>query len=263
MRRLASFCVALAALLSAAGNAHAWELDRTLTRHDPGALPAIAIIIDDIGHAASAGRRAIALPGPVAMSVLPHTPHGRSLAVEAHARGKEVMLHLPLQAESSNQYLGPGAILLDTTREEFAEVMLRNLAAVPHASGVNNHMGSLLTRHPGHMAWLMEEIKRHDGLFFVDSRTTRHSVALALAEESGVPAARRDVFLDNDPDPVRVAAQFDRLTRLALRDGAAIGIGHPHPSTMSLLEDMLPRIQRSGVRLVRVRDLIDLRLHRP
>ena len=59
---------------------------------DTGAQPRIAIIIDDLGYQLDAGRRAIALPGPLAYAVLPATPRGRQLAEAAHRSGKEVLL---------------------------------------------------------------------------------------------------------------------------------------------------------------------------
>jgi polysaccharide deacetylase 2 family uncharacterized protein YibQ len=127
---------------------------------------------------------------------------------------------------------------------------------VPYARGVNNHRGSLLTRHPGHMRWLMEEIGRQDEWFFVDSYTTHHSVALTVAREHNVPAARRDVFLDSSRDPASIERAFERLKAIARRDGAAIGIGHPFPETLDFLEAALPRLEAEGIRLVSLRDLL-------
>src|SRR5690606_32302890 len=117
-----------------------------------------------------------------------------------------------------------------------------NLASVPHARGVNNHMGSLITRHPGHMTWLMQSLAR-DGLFFVDSYTHPQSVALEMAREGGIPTARRDVFLDHVPEPEAIAFQFRRLVSRAKRNGQAIGIGHPSPETLEFLQAALPVLQ--------------------
>lgn len=220
-------------------------------------LPRIAIIIDDLGDRPVEGERAVSLPGPVAMAFLPHTPHARTLAERAHASGKEVMLHLPLQAAGDNA-LGPGAITLDTTERQFFERFADGLASVPHVGGVNNHMGSLLTRHPGHMGWLMDALANHRVGWFVDSYTAVESVALALARERGLAAARRDVFLDADPAPEAIALEFERLVKLAQLRGTALGIGHPYPATLELLERELPRLRERGVELVGVAHLIRL-----
>jgi polysaccharide deacetylase 2 family uncharacterized protein YibQ len=119
---------------------------------------------------------------------------------------------------------------------------------------VNSHRGSLLTRHPGHMGWLMEEILRAGGLYFVDSYTTHRSVALQVASERGVPAIKRDVFLDSDPD--NVAREFERLKTLARERGLAVAIGHPYPATLDFLERAIPGLVEEGIQLVPLRELI-------
>lgn len=223
-------------------------------------MPRIAIIIDDIGDRIIEGRQAVNLPGPVAMAFLPHTPYAASLAREAHRKQKTVMLHLPLQA-TNGKALGPGGIQLDTTESEFQRILATNLAAIPHVEGVNNHMGSLLTRHPGHMEWLMQalrERKQQDReLFFVDSYTHRDSVALQVAEENGLRTTRRDVFLDNDPTPEDIRAEFERLVDTARDNGQAVGIGHPYPETMAFLAAEIPELEKEyGVTLVPITELL-------
>lgn len=219
------------------------------------ATPRIAIIIDDVGNRLVEGRRAVALPGPVALAFLPHTPNARVLADAAHDAGKEVMLHLPLQALEDRDP-GPGALLLDTTEPAFRRIVRADLAAIPHVRGVNTHMGSLLTRHPGHMAWLMEELRAVGGLFFVDSYTAVESVALQLAREAGIPSVRRHVFLDAEISHEGVRFQFTRLVAHAREHGYAVGIGHPLAETMDVLEDVLARLDEFGVDLVPVSDLV-------
>ncbi|HHM04254.1 MAG TPA: divergent polysaccharide deacetylase family protein [Gammaproteobacteria bacterium] len=217
--------------------------------------PLIAIIIDDLGDSLTQGRRAIALPGPVAYAVLPRTPHARHLAQLAHSRNKEVMLHLPMEA-TSERPLGAGGITLNMNQTELVKTLEQDLADVPHVVGINNHMGSLVTRHPGHMLWLMREINRLGNLFFIDSRTTRATVAEQVADEVGVPNLRRDVFLDADPDPAAIASEFMRLVRLAHRRGMALGIGHPYPTTLAFLQRQLPYLDAYGVRMVPVSTLV-------
>lgn len=219
----------------------------------------VAIIIDDLGYRKAEGVRAVELPGPVAVAVLPDAPLAATLARAAHAAGKEVLVHLPLQAVRDDGLDEPGSIMLDTTRQGFSEAFRRAVLAVPHASGVNNHRGSLLTRHPGHMRWLMEEIGGQATWFFVDSYTTHHSVALAIAREHGIPAAKRDVFLDSERDPASIERAFERLKRLAREQGSAIGIGHPFPETLEFLEAALPRLAAEGIELIAPGDVLDSR----
>ena len=229
--------------------------DQPSSRPDEPAL--IALIIDDLGNGGSLGRRAADLPGPVACAVLPHTPFGAAIAERAHAAGKEVMLHLPLQPMEEIHGINTGVIMLENNQSQLNRIFQADLDSVPHVVGINGHMGSLLTRHPGHMKWLMEAIIERGDLFFVDSVTTPDSVALQVAREHRVPSVRRDVFLDNEVTAQAIDAAFERLKIRARANGAAVGIGHPYPETLAFLERALPALSDEGFKLVPVARLLE------
>ena len=109
-----------------------------------------------------------------------------------------------------------------------------------------------MTRHPGHMSWLMQEIGAREGLFFIDSYTTHESVALMVAAEAGVTATRRDVFLDHERSEEAVMREFRRLKSLALKNGHAVAIGHPFPETLDVLERELPKLEAEGFDVVTI-----------
>lgn len=218
--------------------------------------PRISIIIDDLGYQADAGRRAIGLPGPLAVAILPGTPRAASLARAAHASGKDVLLHLPLQAADPDAPAGADSLTIDMNRAAFGAAFSTALDSVPHVIGISSHRGSLLTRHPGHMTWLMEEIRTRDGLFFVDSYTTPKSIALRMAAEAGIDAVRRDVFLDHEPTLAGIAREFERLKRLARERGIAVGIGHPYSETLEFLEGALPGLSPEGFELISISELL-------
>ena len=218
--------------------------------------PRIAIIIDDLGYQLEAGRRAIDLPGPLSYAVLPGTPLGRLLAAAAHERGREVLLHLPLEAVAHIGPPEPGAITLDMSRSQIRDVFMAALESVPFAIGVSSHRGSLLTRHPGHMEWLMQEMRMQENLFFIDSYTHHKSVALKIAVEAGVAATKRDVFLDNDRSPAALAFEFDRLKALARQNGVAVGIGHPYPETLEFLERELRALDGEDFELIPISEAL-------
>lgn len=218
--------------------------------------PRIAIIIDDLGYQLAAGHRAIKLPGPLTYAILPATPSGPALAEAAHQLGKEVLLHLPMQSVDHAGPPEPGGITLDMNRTAFADAFAAAMASVPYAVGVSSHRGSLLTRHPGHMGWLMQEIQAHGGLFFVDSYTTHLSVALQIAGEAGVTATRRDVFLDSDRSADAITREFERLKQLARQQGVAVGIGHPYPETLMFLERELHQLIGEGFELIPISELL-------
>jgi hypothetical protein len=218
--------------------------------------PVVAIVIDDLGHSLETGLEVISLPGPVACSILPHTPSGAELAQRCHAEGKEVMLHLPMQPADPSVRPGAGALEIGHGRRELTRRLEAAIAAVPHASGVNNHMGSLLTRHLAPMQWLMEHLGERRDLFFIDSFTTPATVALRVARSNGLRTARRDVFLDSSTRLEDIRLEFARLKQAARQRGFALAIGHPYPQTIAVLEDELPRLREEGIMLVSVNQMI-------
>lgn len=215
----------------------------------------ISVIIDDLGHQMKTGLRAIALPGPVTYAILPHTAYARRIAQLANRLDKEILLHLPMEADGS-RHMGPGGLTRKMTKHEFFATVHSDVGAVPHAIGINNHMGSLLTRHSEPMRWLMEAITRYPNLFFVDSRTTPHSVAERVASEFEVPIVRRDVFLDHQRNTESILAQFTLLVAKAKANGTAVGIAHPHPETLAVLEIILHRLELYGVKLTPISKLV-------
>lgn len=221
-----------------------------------GAPPLLAIIIDDLGNARAAGERTASLPGPVTCSVLPHTPLANELAESCKKSGKQVLVHLPMQPESRSADPGPGALRVGQTRAEVVDAVRASLVSVPGADGLSSHMGSLLTRHIGYMGWLMTELSRRGDLVFIDSATTAHSVALRLARDHGLPAARRDLFLDDDPSPDAIRAQWQRGLSIAEQEGSAILIGHPKEHTLSLLETEIAALESRGIMLVSISEVV-------
>ena len=209
----------------------------------------LAIIIDDLGSDRAAAEAVFALGYPLTISVLPNHEHSLDIAEEAHRRGFQVMLHLPMQSVANEtpeaQELHPGM-----PAPEVAALVDQFLQNVPDAAGVNNHQGSQATADSALMDELMPVLRdRH--LFYVDSRTTAATVAYDEAQDSGVRSAFRNVpFLDDVADVTAIRKQLDLALRGAREKGDAVAIGHPHPATLQALREVLPHAQAQGVRLV-------------
>lgn len=216
----------------------------------------LAIIIDDIGYNLALGKRATDLSGDFTFAVLPFTPHGIELAERAHKRGKEIMLHAPMSNERQLP-LGKGALISGMTRQDFIQVLREDLANIPHIKGVNNHMGSQLTQDADTMSWLMQELKTRQ-LYFVDSRTTPKTQALAMAEATQVPSRKRDVFLDDQRDIEHIRQQLVLAVKTARQQGSAVAIGHPYRTTLEALEQIQPLLDKYQVRLVKASHLMPM-----
>ena len=217
-------------------------------------LPLVAIIIDDMGYHKKVGEELLALPMNLTFSFLAAAPHTPELEEKAFQTGRNVLLHLPMEPKGKQWDPGPGALLLGQSKEEQKLLFEQNLAAVPHAVGVNNHMGSRYTEDRAAMDSLMVLVRR-EGLFFVDSATTAKSMGQAAARAAGVPTARRHVFLDNVHSQDKVCKQLQNLVLRAEKHGWAIGIGHPNDATLAALTNCRGRLLEH-VSLIGVQELL-------
>ncbi len=212
-------------------------------------LPVVALIIDDLGYDKKIARKFAALDVALTFSILPHSPFQNKIAQLAESNGLEIMLHIPMEPVEYPQVdPGPGTLLTSMSPDELIDQLNENLSSLPNAKGVNNHMGSKLTTESTQMYQIFSVLKQR-GLFFIDSRTTPASLGEPSARLFQVPFARRDVFIDHYQTPDFIRKQIKSLIRIARQNGGAVGILHPHTTTLQVLREMLPDLKRQ-VRLV-------------
>jgi uncharacterized protein len=217
--------------------------------------PKLAIILDDVAGDASAADRIFALHYPLTLSVLPNHPQSAEIAKEAHRRGYQVMLHLPMES-LANETAEAQELRTGMSESEISGTLDEMLHTVPYAVGVNNHQGSRATSDAQLMSELMA-LLRSRRLFFIDSRTTAATVAYDAAQSAGVRCASRNVpFLDDVQEVRAVHRQLELAVKDAREKGQAIAIGHPHPATLRALADFLPEAESQGIRLVHASDLV-------
>lgn len=197
----------------------------------------LVIVIDDLGESASAARRLANLSFPVSFSVLPHATKAREVAALARQRGLELLLHLPCEPDGYPRTAnsGPGTLRADMSPAMLEQTLMDNLGRLPEVDGVNNHMGSRLTRDKKAMAVVLGHLKGR-GKFFLDSLTTPRSCVRDVSRSLGMRYYRRHIFLDNSATEHAVLLQLKKAESLARRTGLAVVIGHPYPATLSALE---------------------------
>jgi polysaccharide deacetylase 2 family uncharacterized protein YibQ len=221
----------------------------------PPIIAEVAIIIDDIGYNRQQGMAALMLPGDITYAVIPHSPHARQFAIAASQQRRELMLHAPM-SNIHNYPMGEVGLTEAMGESGFSKALADALDSVPHISGVNNHMGSLLTQKQLPMEWTMRALHKR-GLYFIDSRTTSRSVAWQTAQDNNVPSLKRDVFLDNERDEVNIEEQFAHFIAIAKRRGYALAIAHPYPETIQYLQTNLFRLATEGIKLVPASQLVN------
>ena len=216
----------------------------------------VAVIVDELGGRADVAERVLALRRPVAVAVLPELPLSRRIARDAARAGLEVLVQLPLEPYRFPEAdPGAGVLLAAMAPAEVTRRTRQHLAAVPGAVGVVTRMGSRFTEERGQMRAVLEPVLLQ-GLFFVDSVTSSRSVGYDLARALGVPAGRRQVFVDPDESESTARAGLRAVERWATSRGAVLAIAHGRLLTVRLLEEALPGWEARGVRLVPVSELV-------
>ena len=191
-----------------------WRKYAALTPN-AGNAPVIAIVIDDAGLDQPRTARTVLLPGPVTISYLPYARDLQPQVNAARKAGHEVMLHMPMEPSSASVDPGPHALLAKYDRQKILN----------------------------EMTWMLDQ-------FDLDSRTSAKSVGFSTANEFGVPAITRDVFIDDADDDAKIADMLARIERVAAKQGYAIAIGHPRDRTLKALQNWIPSLKAKGFVLV-------------
>ncbi len=221
-----------------------------------GAVPAIAICIDDMGGDPVGTARAMALPEAVTLSFLPYAAATPSLALQSKEMGHEVLAHVPMEPIGPSD---PGPKALKIGARDNADRLAWALARVPGLSGINNHEGSKFSSDAASLVPVVQALAEKR-LFFFDSRTIAGSQIVRVAHMHGVESAGRDVFLDNVLTDSAIKARLNELAEKAKKSGIAIAIGHPHGVTLRVVAAWLA--EDHGVRLVPVSEAIRLKTER-
>lgn len=221
----------------------------------PEAIARLYLVVDDVGNRREDLDPYLSLDIPITFAVLPQLQFSEESAGRISARGQELILHLPMEAESG-KYPGPGTIYVGDSQRRITETLRANLRSVPGAKGINNHMGSKATADRDTMNAALE-FARREGLFFLDSRTTHNTVALEVAREKRVPAAERHVFLDNVREVGAIREALTQGIALARERGYAVLIGHAtSPELAVVLQEEASAIEEAGIRFYHLSALL-------
>ena len=221
-------------------------------------FPKICLIIDDGGYQRGEVLDCLyKLKVPVTLSIIPGAEFSKALAEEVPAHGVEVMCHMPMEGHEKGMVGKDYMELLKKgmSDSEAESEVGKALDNVPNCKGLNNHMGSVATVDKALMQDVCKVLKSR-GLFLIDSRTTAQSVAEKVAQESHVPVAHRDVFLDNEENSEAILEQFNSLVEKARKNGMAVGIGHFKLTTLKTLEGAVQGLKDRGIQFVYASDVV-------
>ncbi|MCM8798624.1 MAG: divergent polysaccharide deacetylase family protein [Candidatus Omnitrophica bacterium] len=233
-------------------------LKKEITRIIPVLKKAkVAIVIDDFGYNIRNIDSWLNLTQPITFSILPHLTYSTQIAQLAHNSGKEVILHLPLEAKNEeSEPQEKFTITTSMSAREILKLLDSAIKSVPYLKGVSNHQGSQATEDKRVMEIILNELKQKN-FYFLDSLVTNRSVCQEIAQQIELKFAKRDIFLDNIDDTEYIKGQLHKLAEVARIKGYAVGIGHIRPKTLEVLKETLPLLKEEGIEFVYLSELVE------
>ncbi|OGF04772.1 MAG: hypothetical protein A2W00_00590 [Candidatus Eisenbacteria bacterium RBG_16_71_46] len=219
-----------------------------------GAEPArVALVLYGLGDDPAHAARVLDLPWTFAAAIVPGGPESAGLFRTAAERGREIVLHLPLEPVNYPRVNpGPGAVLVTMKPARITGLVRRYLDRAGRVTAVANHMGSLATQDMTVMGAVYRELKRR-GLPFMNVAPVAGSVCRELAADQGVSFAEPDAVIDVEargPDTRALDRRWKSVLEEARRRGRVIVWLRATPRAVEWLNRAAPPKQLEGVRLV-------------
>ena len=174
------------------------QLPRAAGRPAAGEPPRIAIVLFGLGDNPAAADSFFRVGAPFAVALAPGQKASRDIFRAAHGRGREVVLHLPLEPINYPQVNpGPGTLLVTMKPARIAGDVRRYLDQSRPIAAVANHMGSLATQDMTLMRAVFRELRRDD-LPFLHVTPAAGAVCKPLAADLGIDYAEPDIVIDQE-----------------------------------------------------------------
>ena len=216
----------------------------------------IGLIIDDFGYRNDhVSNGFLNLSGKLTYAIIPGHEYSQLFSKKAYDAGYEIIVHMPMENIGKTYGEEEYVLMSYFQDDEIKDRINSAFDQLPESIGLNNHQGSRGTADSRVMTLLAGVIKEKKK-FFIDSRTTRNSLAETTMRKYNVATNKRDIFLDNELDEEKINTQLLKLAELSEEKGIAIGIGHVKPQTLSVLEREIPVLQKKGFRFEFVSRLV-------
>ncbi len=211
--------------------------------------PRIALVVGGLGLSRSATQTAITdLPGVVTLAFAPYGKELDANVAAARAQGHEVILQLPMEPIDYPQTNpGPHTLLSSASLAENTDNLHWLMSRFTGYIGVANFLGEKFTADPAVLAPILREIAER-GLIYADDGSSSQSLALSLAADLGLAAAKADVIIDATPEGMDAA--LVKLEAIARDKGLAIGMASALPASLEEISGFARDAEARGLVLI-------------
>lgn len=220
--------------------------------------PMLAIIIDDFGGYEQGGvKTMLSVDAPITCAVMPNVDNTRLNVDMIINAGKEVIVHMPMQAcvNLPHHWYGPEYISNFDTKEIVYKKLNNAFNNIPEAKGFNIHIGSGVCQYED----VVNSIYKYaieNNKYFLDSRTHINTICPKVAQKINTIYLGCDKFLEPEGNKSynSVKNNLKIGSQLAKDNGFAIVIGHigSHggENTAKAIQDSISEIKSMGVEIV-------------
>jgi len=227
--------------------------------------PMMAIVIDDFGGYDQSGvETMLSIDAPLTCAIMPHLENTKLNSKQALEKGKEVIVHMPMQACVHLPDLWYGSSYIGNTdnKQNVYDKLDKAFESVEGAKGFNIHIGSGVCQHSNVISNVYDYATEKN-YFFLDSRTHLNTICDKVANEKSVVYLGRDEFLEPNGDRSYNGVKKHLLVgaNLALEKGYSIVIGHVGAhggeNTAQAIKDTIKEIRDLGIEIVPLSKLND------
>ena len=219
----------------------------------------IAIVVGGMGLSQTGTQRALdTLPEDVTLAF---AANGNSLfrwMPLARRGGHEILLQVPLEPFDYPEN-NPGRLTLVSKDSAAANLkrLHESMSRMTNYTGIMNYLGGRFLADPEALAPVMKDISDR-GLLFLDDGSSTQSLSAAYSKAYASPHAFADLVLDQEVSKAAVLKKLDELERIALRQGAAIGVASAFDESVDAVTQWVREAQGRGIEIVGVSVLADV-----
>lgn len=190
----------------------------------------LAIVIDDFGSYERGGvDELLSSNVDITCAIMPFVDYSQEDYSRAIGSGKEVILHMPMQAHVNlpESWYGPIYIGNYESAQSAINKLEKCLKEFPNCKGFNIHIGSGASRNKELMGAMYDYANKHN-MFFLDSRTILDDKCEEACQSTNSIYLGRDVFLEPEKNRsyAGVTSRLKEAAAIAKEKGFAIVIGH-------------------------------------
>src|SRR5262249_516885 len=161
-----------------------------------------------------------------------------------------VVLQIPMEPfDYPRNNPGPHALLAGAGEAANIDNLTWLMSRFTGYAGVMNFLGGRFTADERALNPVLREIARPQ-LFYLDRGSSAQTIAVPLAANRGLAAARADIVLDSAAQPEAIEAALTRLETIARDRGVAIGAASALPTSIAAIGRFARALKSRGVSLI-------------